>query len=277
MEILRYTAFSSDPSGGNPAGVVLDATGATDAEMQRIAADLGYSESAFLFPSGPGRARIRYFSPLAEVDFCGHATIATAVALAEQQGAGPLVLDANPGEIEVATQLTDQGMTATLVSVVPQVSEIAPAVIAELLACLRLTEADLDPELPVRQSFSGNLHPVVAVSAEALESLDQDQDALAALMYDHGWGATVAVVHRLSDDEFVARNPFPPGGVREDPATGSAAAALGGYLRAIGAVTPPARIVVQQGAHIGRPGRLVVDIPEAGGISVTGTAVPIAE
>src|SRR5207249_2068176 len=76
-EVLRYTAFSADPKGGNPAGVVLDATGLDDAAQLAIAAELGYSETAFLTapPAGlgePGRAfTIRYFSPLAEVAFCG--------------------------------------------------------------------------------------------------------------------------------------------------------------------------------------------------------------
>ena len=71
-DVLRYVAFSDRPDGGNPAGVVLDAAGLSDAEMLRIAADLGYSETAFVDGED-----IRYFSPLAEVPFCGHATIAT--------------------------------------------------------------------------------------------------------------------------------------------------------------------------------------------------------
>ena len=67
---------------------------------------------------------------------------------------------------------------------------------------------------------------------------------LAALTAEQGWGATVAVVSRLAPSVFEARNPFPPGGVREDPATSSAAAALGGYLRALGLVEPPTTLTV---------------------------------
>ena len=97
-------------------------------------------------------------------------------------------------------------------------------------------------------------------------------------MAEQGWRATVAVVARIGEGEFEARNPFPPGGVREDPATGSAAAALGGYLRALGLVDPPARVTVRQGRHVGRPGLLTVDIPAGdGGIAVSGRAVPIAD
>jgi PhzF family phenazine biosynthesis protein len=109
-----------------------------------------------------------------------------------------------------------------------------------------------------------------------LDRLDHDQPRLTTMMAEQGWGATVAVVSRTADAEFEARNPFPPGGVREDPATGSAAAALGGYLRALGLVDPPATVIVRQGRHVGRPGLLTVDIPPGdAGIAVSGRAVPL--
>src|SRR3954469_3128847 len=98
-EVLQYAAFSDRPDGGNPAGVVLDASSLSDAEMLAIAADLGYSESAFL-----DGADIRYFSPLAEVPFCGHATIATAVALADRDGPGDIVFNTAEGKVPVSTR-----------------------------------------------------------------------------------------------------------------------------------------------------------------------------
>lgn len=277
MEILRYTAFSSDPAGGNPAGIVLDAGEFDDREMQRIAAEIGFSETAFLTPTGARTARVRYFAPIAEVAFCGHATIAAAVARAERFGLGPLTLDSAAGAIEVSTTDGPDGIVATLVSVPPRVTQPDPTVTADLLAALRLGANDLDPALPLRVSYSGNSHPIVGVPLTVLDALDHDQQALATLMAAQGWGATVAVVARIGPTEFEARNPFPPGGVREDPATGSAAAALGGYLRALGLIDAPARIIVHQGRHIGRPGLLTVDIPAGdGGIAVSGRAVPIS-
>src|SRR6478735_10217832 len=125
MEILRYAAFSSDPAGGNPAGVVLDAGDLDDAAMQRIAADVGFSETAFLTPTGPTTARVRYFAPIAEVPFCGHATIASAVARAERGGAGPLTLDSAVGPIEVDTTNGQDGIVATLVSVPPKITGLS--------------------------------------------------------------------------------------------------------------------------------------------------------
>ena len=276
MNIQKLAAFSDGGIGGNPAGVVIADALPDAAEMQRIAADVGFSETAFLTPTGPNTAAVRYFAPIAEVAFCGHATIASAVARAERSGTGGLTLDSPAGVIEVSTAPGPDGIVATLVSVPIRVSELESSVAARLLAALRITRNDLDPALPLRVSYSGNAHPIVGVTPAALDALDQDQSQLAGLMAEQRWGATVAVVSRLAPTVFEARNPFPPGGVREDPATGSAAAALGGYLRALGLVEPPTTITVHQGRHVGRPGVLIVDIPVGtGGIAVSGTAVPL--
>jgi PhzF family phenazine biosynthesis protein len=276
VEILRYSAFSSDPAGGNPAGVVLDARGAGDAEMQAVAAEVGFSESAFLLPQADGGFQVRYFSPLAEVPFCGHATIATAVAYAERHGGGELPLQTRAGLVKVTTSLDDSGPVASLVSVAPSSAELGAAVLAELLHALRWDLTDLDRAFPVRVAYAGAFHPVLAaVTRERLADLDYDFPALQALMAREDW-TTVDLVWRESDLVFHARNPFPPGGVVEDPATGAAAAAFGGYLRDVGLVRAPATVTVHQGADMGRPGVLRVDIPEgAGGISVSGTAVAL--
>jgi len=274
MEILRYTAFSTDPAGGNPAGVVLDATGVDDAEMLRVAAEVGYSETAFLTPSGDGTFDVRYFSPLAEVPFCGHATIASAAAYAERHGASALRYETRAGRIDVTTAVAPDGTTtATLTSVAPRTAPIAD--LDALLSALRWSPDDLDPALPPRMAFAGAWHPIVAAGSRArLADLDYDFDALSALMARHDW-TTIDLVWRESPDTFHARNPFPPGGVVEDPATGAAAAALGGYLRELGLVTPPVTVTVRQGEDQGRPSLLTVRIdpgPDTG-IAVTGAAV----
>jgi len=87
---------------------------------------------------------------------------------------------------------------------------------------------------------------------------------------------TVDLVFQAGDGLYYARNPFPVGGVYEDPATGAAAAAFGAYLRELGRVAPPAKVTVRQGDDMGRPSRIIVDIPPGDGpITVTGGAVPI--
>jgi PhzF family phenazine biosynthesis protein len=172
-DILRYAAFSADPSGGNPAGVVLDQPGLSDADMLAVAASVGYSETAFLTGGGA------------------------------------------PGTY-------------------------------------------------------------IAVSSRArLAVLDYDVPALTALMTARDW-TTITLVWRESPDSFHVRNPFPVGGVHEDPATGAAAAAFGGYLRELGLVYANAVLHLSQGDDMGRPGRLTVEL-RAGehGVRVSGTAVPI--
>ncbi|GIJ44957.1 oxidoreductase [Virgisporangium aliadipatigenens] len=270
MEILRYAAFTTDPSGGNPAGVVLDATGVDEATMQRVAAEVGYSETAFLSPDGS----VRYFSPLAEVPFCGHATIATAVAHAERHGPGVLELATKAGPVRVRTAVDAAGRaTATLTSVPPRTAGLADADLDALLSALGWKAAELDPALPPAVAFAGAWHPIVAAATrERLADLSYDMATLGALMAARDW-TTIDLVWRESAVVFHARNPFPPGGVVEDPATGAAAAAFGGYLRERGLVAPPATITVHQGHDLGRPSLLTVDVPVSGGISVTGTAV----
>lgn len=267
-QILRYAAFSTDPAGGNPAGVVLDATGLTDPGMLKIAADIGYSETAFITDRPePGRYRVRYFSPLQEVPFCGHATVATAVAL----GPGRHVFHTNAGEVPVTVD--DHGR-ATLTSVPPHVAPIEDE--QRLLAALRWSPADLDPALPLRIAYAGAHHPIVAAATRArLADLDYNGPDLTTLMRKNDW-TTIQLVHRESPTQFHVRNPFPIAGIYEDPATGAAAAALGAYLRELQLVKPDAVLTLHQGDDMGRPGRLTVTLtPGEPGIHVSGSAVTI--
>jgi PhzF family phenazine biosynthesis protein len=276
-EILRYVAFSADPAGGNPAGVVLDARGLDEATMQSIAADVGFSETAFLIDSGDGTCDVRYFSPLAEVPFCGHATIAAAVAYAERHGTGTLVFATLAGPVTVMTAERDGAITATLTSVPPRSAALRDDDLSVLLSILDWNASDLDPTLPPRVAYAGAWHPILAADTRGrLADLEYNMAALGALMAHHEW-TTIDLVWRESATVFHARNPFPPGGVFEDPATGAAAAALGGYLRGLGLVTLPATITIHQGDDMGRPGVLTVDIPaeQGTGISVSGTGVAI--
>lgn len=273
-DILRYSAFSRDPAGGNPAGIVLDARTLDGAAMQSIAAEVGYSETAFLSPRADGAFDVRYFSPRGEVSFCGHATIAAMVAHAQRHGPGERLLHTPAGVVRVEV---DAALGATLTSVEPRVEPIAADALAELLAALRWRADELDPALPPALAYAGAWHPLIAAAGRArLAHLDYAYDALAALMARHGW-TTVNLVWREDADTFHARNPFPPGGVIEDPATGAAAAALGAYLRERGALPVSRRFEIHQGRELGRPSRLRVEVPvdPRAGIRVGGDAVRI--
>ncbi|MHA7262084.1 PhzF family phenazine biosynthesis isomerase [Arthrobacter sp. TMN-37] len=274
MEILRYAAFTTDPAGGNPAGVVLDATGLDDSRMQRIAADVGYSETAFAWPGGGRTHTLRYFSPLAEVAFCGHATIATAVALAERTGPGDLLFSTPVGDIAVSTADSAAGLRATLVSAPARSRPATEEETAGALAALGWAPGDLDAALPAHVAFAGNEHLVLAArSRERLADLDYNFDGLKELMTGRGW-TTLQLIWREDARTFHSRNPFPVGGVVEDPATGAAAAALGGYLRELGLVREPQRITILQGEDMGRPSTLQIEVsPADARVSVSGSAV----
>ena len=280
-EILRYSAFADDPAGGNPAGVVLDAAALDDAGMQRIAAEVDYAETAFV-TGRIGRARtVRYFSPIAEVPFCGHATVATAIAIAEREGPGTVRFATLVGEIVIETTDDEGGLQAAFTSVDTDVAHFPEFVLDALLELLDVDRTHLDERYPPRMAFAGNWHPVVVIAdAAVFDEFVFDPGAVRAFIDAQGWPTTITVLHRIADAadgglRFEARNLFPVGRITEDPATGSAAAAVGGYLRGLGVVHPPARVLIEQGRHVGRPSELTVDIPELGGIVVSGRAVPI--
>lgn len=283
-DIARYAAFTRDPAGGNPAGVVLDASALDEAAMRAIATGVGYSETAFVTRRDGRDLWVRYFSGGSvsiEVPFCGHATIATAVAFAERHGPGALSFHTVPGKVAVDVARGEGGrLTATLTSVPPRVWAAPDDDVAEALGALGWAAGDLDPALPPRYAHAGAGHLILGVARrERLADLAYDFDRLRALLEARDC-VTLALVHRRPGGDgatFDARDPFPTGGVVEDPATGAAAAAFGAYLRALGLVTPPARVTIHQGDDMGRPSLLLVDIPAgaASGIAVSGGAVPI--
>ncbi|MFJ4654555.1 PhzF family phenazine biosynthesis protein [Nocardia sp. NPDC088792] len=284
-DVLRYAAFTTDPAGGNPAGIVLDAQGLDKAAMLAIADKVGYSETAFLTapPPGfgtPGRAfTVRYFSPKAEVSFCGHATIATAVALAERIGPGELVFATSVGTVPVEVTRDEGGqLRATLTSVEPAVAPVTDGDLAEALAALNWAATDLDPVLPPRIAYAGAHHLVLAAKTRSrLADLHYDFDRLAALMRARDW-TTVQLVWRESAQVYHVRNPFPVGGIVEDPATGASAAAFGGYLRELGLVGSTAELTLHQGDDLGRPGVLGVELRAGDSrVRVTGAAVALPD
>jgi len=270
VTVLRYAAFTSDPAGGNPAGVVLDARGLDDAAMQTIAAEVGYSETAFTDePDAEGVRPVRYFSPMAEVPFCGHATVATAVALAERNGPGEIVFGTQAGLVPVTV---DDALRATLTSVEPSVEEAGD--LSEVLDILRWSPDDLNPALPPRIAYAGARHLVLSTATrQRLAALDYDFDRLLAYMLERDL-TTLQLVWQESPTVFHVRDPFPVGGVVEDPATGAAAAAFGAYLRDIGEAQPT--ITLHQGDDLGRPSLITVELrPDDNRVRVSGNAVPI--
>ena len=273
--LSRLSAFSNHPEGGNPAGVWIGDTLPQPEVMQQIAADVGFSETAFIAPATGKDRTVRYFSPEAEVTFCGHATIAAGVVLGETEGDGTYQLATAVGEVPVDVRMRGAIREASLTSVAPRHTGASDALLSEALSVLGWKPSYLDRAIPPAKAYAGAWHLVLAVAdAEHLATLNYDFDRLKSLMLGEGL-TTLQLIWRESPDVFHSRNPFPVGGVVEDPATGAAAAALGGYLRDAQLVSVPTTLLIRQGEAMGRPSRLTVESPAEGGIVVTGTAVPI--
>lgn len=265
MSIEHVAAFSIEGIGGNPAGVMLCEVLPPADVMQRIARELGYSETVFAEPSQDGW-RVRYFAPATEVPFCGHATIALGAVLARSKGDGIFALQLNEGSISVEGR-SGEPLSAALQSPRTRSAACPDDLLDAALELFALKCDDLDPRLPPAIIEAGARHLVLALKQrDRLSAMAYDLDAGADLMRAHGV-TTIALVQAETTRRFHARNAFAAGGVAEDPATGAAAAAFGGYLRDRG-WEHDGRIEIIQGEDMGQPCRLIVEIPDQPGSSV---------
>jgi len=217
--------------------------------------------------------KVRYYSPAAEVSFCGHATIATGAVLGSAGEQTTYRLSTAVGEVPVTVSISNGQEHVSLTSIGTKQRAVSAAVLDDALRLLGWANSDLDASMPPIIAFAGAWHLVLAVSRhERLKSLDYDFEALKALMLLEDL-TTLQLVWREHEQLFHSRNPFPVGGVVEDPATGAATAALGGYLRDAALIDAPMEFEIRQGEAMGRPSLLTVTVPATGGIIVTGTAV----
>lgn len=272
MSLQKIAAFSDGAVGGNPAGVWMGEALPPPAEMQRIAADVGFSETAFAAPQGSNWS-VRYFSPESEVPFCGHATIALGAALAQREGDGVFALSLAHAQITVEGRRDGDLVQAALQSPPTRSGPLPDGLLDRLLTLFGLAPADFDPRIPPALIHGGADHAVLVLrSRAALAAMHYALDAGRTLMLDAGL-VTIVLVVAESDQLLHTRNAFASGGVLEDPATGAATAALAGYLRDLGWPHGGA-IDVVQGEDMGMRSRLRAEIGPVPGssIRVSGTA-----
>jgi len=266
MPLTRIAAFAvDDATGGNPAGDHLSDTLPPAADMQRIAAEVGFSETAFAARDGDAWTT-RYFAPEAEVPFCGHATIALGAQLGASYGAGRYRLNLSDGSIDVTARQDGAHWAAELTSPPTTSAPLDRDVQHAILDLFGWTDADLDPRIAPSLTQAGATHALLALRDRAtLAAMSYDFDAGQRLMRDHGL-VTINTIQIEAETLIHSRNAFAFGGVVEDPATGAAAAALGGALVDLGwpALRGGGRFRVHQGDDMGAPSRLTV--------AVTGTA-----
>ena len=272
MDIRRIAAFSDGDSGGNPAGVSIADVLPDASAMQRIAAEVGFSETVFAAPIDDGW-RVRYFSPESEVPFCGHATIALGAALVLEHGNGVFALKLNNANITVDGRRAGRTIIAALQSPSTQSTAAEPQLVADALSLFGYAHADLDPNIPPALAQAGATHLVLALhSRKTLSEMVYELDAGRTLMNRAGL-VTIVLAYAETPQCFHTRNPFASGGVYEDPATGAGTAALAGYLRDFG--WPHGGMIdIVQGEDMGSRSLLRAELsPIAGSsIRVSGTA-----
>jgi len=240
--------------------------------MRRVAADVGFSETAFAAPSAEGW-RVRYFSPESEVPFCGHATIALGAALAMSRGDGVFTLKLNEATITVEGRHEAGLMSAALQSPPTRSSRATPELLRDALNLFGYSAADLDSSIPPAIAHAGVNHLILPLKSRSRLAQMRYELALGRELMNSAGIITITLLHAQTPRLFDVRNPFASGGVYEDPATGAAAAALGGYLRDIG-WPHQGSIEIVQGEDMGMRSRIRAEIPPTPGASirVSGTA-----
>ncbi|BDP41597.1 putative isomerase [Deinococcus aetherius] len=278
----EVSAFTDTPGQGNRAGVVLGAQELTEAEMQALAAFLEAPETVFVTRMGGGRVRVRYFTPTQEIEFCGHATVALGLTLAQRGHwtQGDLMLETLVGRIPLSLD-TEAGVP-TRVWMEQRGLETRPAareVRRELAEALGVDERMIHRGLPLAAASTGLWSVFVPLlDPLILDGLEPDLHRI-HLLSDALGVVSVYAYAPMGVNRFAARNFAPAVGIPEDPVTGSAAGALLALLAREGRL--PVRGdracgVVYQGHAIGSPGEVEVEVTLAGqtvtGIRVGGCA-----
>jgi trans-2,3-dihydro-3-hydroxyanthranilate isomerase len=274
---------------GNPLAVVLDGEGIDDAAMQAIAREFNHPETVFVLPPGDAghRARLRIFTPARELPFAGHPTVGTAVLLGLRDGGGPgheFVLQEGIGPVRCTLEARGAAHGSARFALPQLPAETgSPAEAATLAAALGLAPADVGfgAFRPARWSAGIPITFVPAARLAAVRDCRPDPSRLVAACGDD----PVYLFCRETADPghaFHARMFAPALGIREDPATGSAAAAFAGLLAASDRLADGEHaIAIEQGYEMGRPSVIRLALAVAGGrlaaASIAGDAVIVTE
>ena len=273
MKYFVVDAFTDQPFGGNPAGVVLLESDQFPEEklMLQIAAELRYSETAFIRRHSDKEFTIRYFTPKAEVELCGHATIASFYLLHHEGLASGTCLShtlAGDLRIEAGEKVMMQMAMPRIVATIEEADEIYKA----------LDVSDYHPTMPVQIAYSGLPDLMIPLpDVNALQALNPDMEAITVITKKYD--AVSFHVFAFANDGYTAhvRDFAPLYGVPEESATGTANAALTFYLQHNGCLGAEADGSFMQGEAMGRPSVVATQIRKDGTIYVGGTAAIVAK
>jgi trans-2,3-dihydro-3-hydroxyanthranilate isomerase len=286
---LQYDVFTDEPFTGNQLAVFLDGRGLSTERMQALAREMNFSESTFILPAEVHGTdvRMRIFTPAHELPMAGHPTIGSTFALAHVGAIRPEAarfvfgLGIGPTPVDLEWQ-GGRLRFAWMTQLNPAFGDVVDARGA-VAAALGLAEADLMPDRPVREVTCGVPYLMVPIrSREAVDRAVSDASAFRRFAAATGIDLPIfffAMSPSGSVETVHSRMFAPEFGIAEDPATGSASGPLGCYLLRHGLLSAEAatRIVSLQGAAMGRPSRIHVDISSRDGeitqVKVGGRAV----
>ncbi len=289
---IQVDVFTNRVFGGNPLAVFLDARGLTDSDMQSIANEMNLSETTFVFPPADEAhaAKVRIFTPSAELPFAGHPTVGTAWVLGDQRmipaGSTSMVLELGVGPISVRAEQTESGEfvwmdqgTATFGNVFEDRAAIANA--------LGLEFDDLLPDAPVQQASTGSPFLYVALKdKETVDRISPRLDAYRDCIARAGQGVRSAFMFAPDPERnraYARMIGVGRGMLREDPATGSANGPMGAYLVKYGLASGEGviEILSEQGTAMGRQSFIHLRVEsvngEPGRVEVGGQVVPVFE
>jgi trans-2,3-dihydro-3-hydroxyanthranilate isomerase len=275
--------FTDVPLQGNQLAVFTDAAGLPAGEMQRLALELKLSETVFVLAGEDGGdARVRIFTPAAELPFAGHPVLGTAVVLGIERGREALVLETGAGPVPVRLTHAPVGPEGraraaygSMHQPIPTWREFDHA--HELLAALGVERS----RLPIEAYVNGPTHVYVELDSEAaVAALEPNLRALAALPFQGRRGELLISCFAGAGERWKTRMFAPALGVDEDPATGSAAGPLAVHLARHGRIAFGQQIEIRQGAELGRPSllraRAVGSVERVERVEVGGSAVIVA-
>ena len=269
MELYTVDAFTDVPLGGNPAGVALFQDKLPDeAEMRRVAAQVGYSETAFLRRIAPDRFEVRYFTPVEEVALCGHATVGSFSLLLQKgliEGGRTYIAQTGAGDIRVDIAA---GLVWLDMAVPKELGQLSDADASALLSMYGLEEGAF-----------GTLHPAMVdtglpdimmplANPALLAALKPDMEAISAL--SKRLNVTGVHAFALASDGVHCRNFAPLYGIDEESATGTSNGALTYYLYRRGLVQPDATNLVSQGEAMRKPSKIYsrLSVSRDGSVSI---------
>lgn len=247
MRYVLADVFTDTPFGGNQLAVFTDARDIPEEWLQPLTREFNFSETVFVYPAeNDGHARIRIFTPGAEIPFAGHPVIGTAFVLAGPMQLEQIVLETGVGNVPVALEREGARISfGWMEQPVPSVADFAET--EELLAALGAP----DPELPVELYDNGLEHVMLRLGdVDTVRALEPDMPRLARMSHlgtSCFAGSGASVVTRVFAPRF---------GVPEDAATGSAAGPLACHMVRHGLVEAGTEVEISQGEQLGRPSAL---------------------